>query len=461
MKKPRIKHVIAIGATCLLVVFIVIIVCDVLVTSNAKARTFDDVSDVPHNKVGLLLATSPITPQGEHNYYFDNRVKAADELYKAGKVDFIIASGGDYTQAQPNGCDEPSAIRDSLVARGIPENRIVLDYDGTRTLNSIAKAREVYDLDSLTLISQKYHNERAIYLADKHGLHAVGYNAAPSPVRSKRIKNTLREYLARVKMFIDVSQNQEPMARISKTKYEEIKTTITNYLSRSGMSEFEQKDFIYELCDTIHPCLNSVFFKYNTTINGFNVEGIFSIAPDGNIDYQGGSTICATLFFSSDSLTFSIHHPTFKIPTDEFSNTLKALDCIELSYNHPIFPNPQKIPLDSIRDLPFAFIDIDFDGNKELLLSYPGNGQKNISTYNAYALPELNDVNPFKGYIWNCLDEWTVFDYETQTIISSLWGGYDGSEKWYFKYEGNRLKSYKKEEYTHWFDSLKTSTPIP
>lgn len=184
-----------------------IIICYMLVSSNASDRVFSDIEDVPHNKAGLLLATSPITPGGAHNFYFDNRIKAADELYKAEKIDFIIASGGDYTQTQKNGCDEPQAILDSLVARGIPAQRIILDYDGTRTLNSIAKAKEVYGLDSLTLISQKYHNERAIYLADKYGLHAIGYNAEPSPVLHNRIKNTLREYLARVKMFLDLSHN--------------------------------------------------------------------------------------------------------------------------------------------------------------------------------------------------------------------------------------------------------------
>lgn len=183
----------------------IILICNVLVIANANGKTFDDVSEIPHNKVGLLLATSPITPGGAHNFYFDNRIKAADELYKAGKIDIIIASGGDYTPTQTIGCDEPKAILDSLVARGIPADRIILDYDGTRTLNSIVNAKEVYGLDSLTLISQKYHNERAIFLADKYAIYAVGYNAEPSPIRRNRIKNTLREYLARVKMFIDLS----------------------------------------------------------------------------------------------------------------------------------------------------------------------------------------------------------------------------------------------------------------
>lgn len=197
-KRKKIFRLIAIGVVCVL---LLIVVCHYIVVWNASGKTYDNVETIPHNKVGLLLATSPITPGGAHNFYFENRIKAADELYKVGKIDFIIASGGDYRQSQKNGCDEPGAIRDSLVARGIPENRIILDYEGTTTRNSIYKARQTFGLDSVTLISQKYHNERAIFLAERCNIKAVGYNAAPSPIRRNRIKNTLREYLARVKMF--------------------------------------------------------------------------------------------------------------------------------------------------------------------------------------------------------------------------------------------------------------------
>lgn len=146
MKKRVIKKLLFIGFGGLLAAGMIVLICYMVVTANSRWKTFDDVSDIPHNRVGLLLATSPITPGGAHNYYFENRIKAADELYKAGKIDFIIASGGDYTQTQKNGCDEPKSIRDSLVVRGVPADRIILDYEGTRTLNSIAKVKEVSSL---------------------------------------------------------------------------------------------------------------------------------------------------------------------------------------------------------------------------------------------------------------------------------------------------------------------------
>lgn len=206
MNKRLIKRIIVIIICSILTCLVAgIFICDGIVVHNAIGRSFDNIKDVPEREYGLLLATSPITPQGGHNFYFDNRIKSAFELYNAGKVKKIIASGGDYTgQHDGNGCDEPKAILDSLVAKGIPASAIILDYDGQRTIKSIVNAKERFGLDSVTLISQKYHNERAIYQADHLGIDAIGYNAEPSPIRRNRIKNTIREYFARVRLFIDL-----------------------------------------------------------------------------------------------------------------------------------------------------------------------------------------------------------------------------------------------------------------
>lgn len=180
----------------------VIVLCYIVVSINANDKTFNRIDDIPQNEIGLLLGTSPVTPQGEHNYYFDNRIYATVELYEQGKIKQIIASGGDYS-AQ-NGCNELTAMRDSLVAHGVPDSVITLDFQGLRTLNSIVKAKDIYNLDSLTIISQKYHNERAIWLAEHYNIHAIAYNASTPDITDKRIKNISREFLARVKMFLDI-----------------------------------------------------------------------------------------------------------------------------------------------------------------------------------------------------------------------------------------------------------------
>lgn len=202
MKRRRIKQIAIVVFGGLLAIAIVIAVCNILVVNNAKGRTFDNLSDVPTREIGLLLGTSPITPDGAHNYYFDNRMKAAADLYHAGKIRRILVSGGDYTMTEKHGCDEPTAMRDSLVAHNVPDTCIIEHWQGRRTINSIEAVKNLYDFDSITIISQKYHNERALYQADHFGLDAVGYNAEPSPIKSSRIRNAIREYLARVKLFM-------------------------------------------------------------------------------------------------------------------------------------------------------------------------------------------------------------------------------------------------------------------
>lgn len=204
MKRRRIKQIAIVVFGGLLAIAIVIAVCNILVVNNAKGRTFDNLSDVPTREIGLLLGTSPITPDGAHNYYFDNRMKAAADLYHAGKIRRILVSGGDYTMTEKHGCDEPTAMRYSLVAHNVPDTCIIEHWQGWRTINSIEAVKNLYDFDSITIISQKYHNERALYQADHFGINAVGYNAEPSPITSSRIRNTIREYLARVKLFLDL-----------------------------------------------------------------------------------------------------------------------------------------------------------------------------------------------------------------------------------------------------------------
>lgn len=211
MKKNKlIKRIAAGAATLLCVIAIVMVVCDRMVEQAAKDRLYEDVEDIPHRMVGLVLGTSPIsTWNGRRNYYFDHRIKAAADLYNAGIVDWLIVSGGDYRNTE-NGYDEPVAMRDSLIKQGVDSIRIVLDYDGTRTLNSIAKMRDVYRQDSIIIISQKYHNERALYQAKHLGIDAIGYNAKTPGRRTSWWRNRGREVLARVKLFIDIVRDVQP-----------------------------------------------------------------------------------------------------------------------------------------------------------------------------------------------------------------------------------------------------------
>lgn len=180
------------------------LICNQIVVNNAEGKVFADIDSIRYNKVGLLLGT---TPQARFdritNYFFIYRIDAAEQLYKAGKIEKILISGDDNSL---DGVNEPECMRDSLVARGIPANAIILDGKGYRTISSVINANKVYGLKSFTIISQKFHNERAIYQAEHLGLDIENIQAynAKDPKSRRAYLTTIREYFARVKMFWDL-----------------------------------------------------------------------------------------------------------------------------------------------------------------------------------------------------------------------------------------------------------------
>ena len=202
------KRIIKIGAWTagvFVVVYIALmLICDQIVVSNAKGKVFSDIDSIKSNKVGLLLGTTPQARIGRiTNYFFIYRIDAAEKLYKAGKIERILISGDENSL---DGINEPECMKDSLVARGIPASSIILDGKGYRTICSVVNANKVFGLKSFTIISQKFHNERAIYEAKHLGLdveNLQGYNAK-TPRSRRAYLTTIREYFARVKMFIDI-----------------------------------------------------------------------------------------------------------------------------------------------------------------------------------------------------------------------------------------------------------------
>ena len=189
--------------------FVIMFTCNQIVDNNAKGKVFSDIASIRHNEVGLLLGT---TPQARvtrvTNHFFIYRIDAAEHLYKAGKIKKILISGDENSL---DGMNEPECMRDSLVARGVPADDILLDGKGYRTINSVINASKVYGLKDFTIISQKFHNERAIYQAEHLGLDVDNIQAfnAKKPNSKRALITYAREYLARVKMFWDLLWHTE------------------------------------------------------------------------------------------------------------------------------------------------------------------------------------------------------------------------------------------------------------
>ena len=180
------------------------LICNQIVVNNAEGKVFSDIDNIKYNKVGLLLGTTPQARIGRiTNYFFIYRIDAAEQIYRAGKIEKILISGDDHSL---DGVNETECMRDSLVARGVPANAIILDGKGYRTINSVINANKVYGMKSFTIISQKFHNERAIYQAEHLGLDVENIQAynAKDPKSRLAYLTTIREYFARVKLFIDL-----------------------------------------------------------------------------------------------------------------------------------------------------------------------------------------------------------------------------------------------------------------
>ena len=192
-----------------------ILLCNFTISSAANGKTFSRVEEVAKNKVGLILGTAKNLVGGKPNPYYSHRISATIALYKAGKIEFVLVSGDNGTKYY----NEPNTIKKDLTAAGIPAEKIFLDYAGFRTLDSMVRAKEIFGLERVTVISQKFHNERAIYLAEKKGLTAIGFNAKDVSGNSG-LKVHLREYLARVKVFFDLIFNTQPKFFGDKIKIE-------------------------------------------------------------------------------------------------------------------------------------------------------------------------------------------------------------------------------------------------
>ena len=187
------------------VVILLMWLFDYLITSNARGKLYDDVAQVPKRKVALVLGTSPIGRDGNTNVFFKHRIDAAAQLYKAGKVKYLLLSGDNHR----NDYNEPVEMQKALMAKGVPASALILDYAGFRTLDSVVRALEVFGQDDIIIVSQKFHNERAIYLAEHYGMKAIGLNAKDAVgYRAKKV--SFREFFARTKVFVDFIFGKEP-----------------------------------------------------------------------------------------------------------------------------------------------------------------------------------------------------------------------------------------------------------
>ena len=202
MIKKRLIQIIGLLAFSVL---LLIFYSNYTISNATKGKTFSNINTIKKNRVGLLLGTAKYYKGGGINLYFKYRIDAAIKLYKNDKIDFILVSGDNATLNY----NEPITFKNELVKRGIPAEVIFLDYAGFRTLDSVIRSEAIFGQSEITIISQQFHNERAIYIAQKKGINAIGYNAQDID-DANELKVKLREYFARTKAYLDIIFSVQP-----------------------------------------------------------------------------------------------------------------------------------------------------------------------------------------------------------------------------------------------------------
>ncbi len=176
-----------------------VVFANLLIVHANRDRIYSRISDIPAHETALVLGASRTLRDGRPNLHFSNRMNAAAALYHAGKVRRLLVSGDNGRRDY----DEPAMMKESLIARGVPASAIVCDYAGFRTLDSVVRARQVFGLDACIIVTQRYHNTRALEIARATGLNAVGFCAGDVALRHS-LRTEVREVASRTLAVLDL-----------------------------------------------------------------------------------------------------------------------------------------------------------------------------------------------------------------------------------------------------------------
>ncbi len=177
---------------------------ELLIEERVSDGRYADAVDIPYNRVALVLGTLPTARDGSPNPFFWARMGSAAELYCTGKVQHLLLSGDGWIW----GVNEPEEMRSALLAMGIPDEDMTLDFAGIDTYRSVLRAKHVFGQEAFTIVSQPAHASRALFIAERIGVEAIAFEAADmSPLKAKR--SWLRERGSRLKMWANLLPKNE------------------------------------------------------------------------------------------------------------------------------------------------------------------------------------------------------------------------------------------------------------
>ena len=180
-----------------------LVIIDQAVSLYVRDRVFDRVENVPYRPYAVVLGTSKYVATGKTNDYYTNRLTAAQTLIDHQKVSYLLLSGDNRTLQY----NEPRTMFRDLRKMGVPESQLFQDFAGFRTLDSVVRANKVFQVPSYTIISQKFHCERALLIAKHYDINAICFTAKQPEVY---FGTRVREMFARVRAVMDLIIGVQP-----------------------------------------------------------------------------------------------------------------------------------------------------------------------------------------------------------------------------------------------------------
>ena len=170
------------------------------IVGSARNHIFSEIHDLPQREWALLLGTEPIRPDGSTNLHFLNRTDAAARIYQAEKAANLLISGSKNNR----GFNEVLLMKNRIVTNGVPESAVQMDFEGSRTWESVRRARTVYQLQAIIVITDAFHAPRALFLCRHFGIDAVAYCPGKESFGWWPIRYQVKEYFARLIAVFDV-----------------------------------------------------------------------------------------------------------------------------------------------------------------------------------------------------------------------------------------------------------------
>lgn len=174
-----------------------ILITNVWIIGSTSDLIYDE-DNIPKNDVALVLGTSKKTNDGRPNRFFVERMNAAADLYQQQKIKHLLVSGDNSSKYY----NEPRDMLKALGDLSVPEGDVSLDFAGFRTLDSVVRSKEVFGQNSITIVTQKFHCYRSLFIAKKFGINAVAFTADRGSAIGLNL--AFREVLARTYAVVDL-----------------------------------------------------------------------------------------------------------------------------------------------------------------------------------------------------------------------------------------------------------------